>query len=140
MADLESSKEAASGFQNDASGDPGPRWEASESCWHLPGCEPMSVPGAGAEEAQANRCQGKPAAPVYNGVVSGEERRTVSAAKSTHTQMNNLHCGRQRPRAAGKYRMGSVPVSEETANGRQRARQQAVGMMVLCVRFHRGCL
>lgn len=68
MADLESSKEAASGFQNDASGDPGPRWEASESCWHLPGCEPMSVPGAGAEEAQANRCQGKPAALVYNGV------------------------------------------------------------------------
>lgn len=56
------------------------------------------------------------------------------AAKSTHTQMNNLHCGRQRPRAVATYRIGSVPVSEETANSRQRARQQAVGTMVLCAR------
>lgn len=30
--------------------------------------------------------------------------------------------------------MGSVPVSKETANSRQHACQQAMGMMVLCVR------
>lgn len=59
MADLESSKEAASAFQNDASGDPGPRWEASESCWHLPGCEPMSVLGAGADGSTGKQVSGE---------------------------------------------------------------------------------
>ena len=66
------------------------------------------------------------------GPFQGRKEEPREAAKSTHTQMNNLHFGRQWPRAVATYRMGSVPVSEETANSRQPALQQAVGTMVLC--------